>query len=506
MNSVTYKQLFQRYRNDGLLNKHEKYAYWTVPSVFTVESDPGVGGNIDVQHDFQSLGAILVNHCAAKLTGLLFPQHINFFRIDLTAEVLEAVRGASTSAQKSGKQRLMQLETAANAALTTNGGYAQLVYMLLLLIITGNALIIKKADKLLVKSLRNYSYLRDTNGNIVDLVVRESMFFSSLPVDVQAVLRSSGKDYKFDTPVEVYTRVEYTQTDNGKMATISLSVEDTPFGEPEKMLAQFCPYIPAVLQLRDGDNYGTGMVADYAGGFAKLSAISEALAMYELEACKVINLIKPGAVIDLEALQNATHGDFVLGDPSAIQKLETGNVNKIAQLLDDINSVFSQLSKPFLYEGNVRDAERVTAEEIRLLAEEADRNQGGIYSSLSTVHVPLAHVLCYQQDPEFLVALTAKEVKLSIATGLAALGRSMELRNLMQALGELAQIVPAMQQLSQRFDTERTIDEVLISRGIDPSNYMLDEAALRQKQEQLAEQAALEQQNIMAAQGQTQGM
>lgn len=49
------------------------------------------------------------------------------------------------------------------------------------LIVTGNALLVRKEGKLLVYTPRNYSVLRNQDGTVLDCVLKETMAFASAP-------------------------------------------------------------------------------------------------------------------------------------------------------------------------------------------------------------------------------------------------------------------------------------------------------------------------------------
>ncbi|WP_236502177.1 portal protein, partial [Escherichia coli] len=60
------------------------------------------------------------------------------------------------------------------------------------------------------------------------------------------------------------------------------------------------PYNVLVWNLVSGEHYGRGLVEDYAGDFARLSVLSEALTNYEVESARLIPLIdaSSGLVLD----------------------------------------------------------------------------------------------------------------------------------------------------------------------------------------------------------------
>lgn len=480
-----FSSLFEKYQSSRLMLKYEQYARWTVPGVFPKESTSAKNDNKQIESDFQSMGALLLNNMAAKMASLLFPMNINFFKVAPTEEVKKLIGTMTSNADSTALQELVKLENGACARNVQNGGYMQLIQWLMYLFVTGNALTVRKKQRWVVYSPRHFGWLADDDGTVLDIVLKEEKYYGSLPADLKMALQGTGRAYQPQDKVKFFTRVNMFQNP----VTISLEVDDVPYGEPELVDRRICPFIPTMLKHIPGDNYGRGLVEDYAGDFAKLSAVSEAMTYYILESCKVINLVKPGAAVNVKDLQNAIHGQFVLGDPTSISKLEAGEWAKIQQISAELDLVFNRLSKAFLYDGNVRDAERVTAEEIRMLAQESEKLSGGLYSAISNgMHIPMAHILCYEENREFLNALIQDEIELNVSTGLATLGRNAELQGLYSAVQELALIIPAMQQVSERFDTERTIDNVLAARGVNKDEYLLSKEALEQKQQDIAQQ------------------
>ena len=134
-----------------------------------------------------------------------------------------------------------------------------------------------------------------------------------------------------------------------------------------------------------------------------------------------------------------------------------------------------------MYSGNVRDAERVTAEELRRNAQEAEVSLGGVYSSLAdSLHVPLAHILVNEINPSFITEVVQGGITLNVLTGVAALGRSSSIQNLLEAANDLALCLPVFAQASNRFDNERIIDMILLGRGVKLSDVMKTEEQLQQ--------------------------
>lgn len=271
-----------------------------------------------------------------------------------------------------------------------------------------------------------------------------------------------------------------------QLAGVDVNVTET---YPEHL----CPYIPVVWSLRAGDSYGRGLVEELAGDFAKLSDVSMALAKYELETLRLIPLVKPGATTDIDELAKADTGEPVQGNPADIQPYEGGQFAKIQQILADLDVITERLAKAFMYRGNTRQGERVTATEVELNANEADEALGGAISTISAhTHIRLAYLTLTEVSPEFITAVIANEFSLDITAGVASLGRNSDVQALIQAAQVIGGVVPVLTQLSQRIDPERIIDMVFRSYNLDTSLVMRTPEELNQlneMQQQVVNQA-----------------
>ena len=200
MSKDTYESLYRKYTDDSLKRKLEYYALWTIPSTFPKNETSVPNGNADIEHDYQSVGAMLVNRLATKLAGSLFPANASFFRIDANAELKEQLEKAAT-------QSLIELENTACRRLLYNASYAQLVQALRLLIITGDVMLKRYDNRIRVFSLKNYVVRRNNVGEDQDIIFRECLDFGELPQNIKSRLNQHGKREE-DEKVTLYTRVK----------------------------------------------------------------------------------------------------------------------------------------------------------------------------------------------------------------------------------------------------------------------------------------------------------
>lgn len=477
--NMTYEALYTKYRDDSAILKTEQYAHWTLPTVF---ADPDLrdGKRIQVRRDYQSVGALYVNTLSAKLARILFPANQSFFRIDSTgdaAQLAEAM-GASSADLSNG---LAELENTAFRRIFLKSSYHQLVHAMKLLIVTGNVLLYRDSTtgNMNAYSIRQYSMCRDGSGKVHDIILKERTIIAELPLEV----RSAYRGRKEDQGVCLYTRIKRERRMLGDVFVVTQQLEDGIMLDNREVYPEaICPYIPAVWNLVTGETYGRGLVEDYAGDLSKLSSLSEALSLYEIESCRVLHMAAPGSQIDVDSMAQEESGAWVAGDPGRVQAYEAGDYNKIQTLMSDVQQIAQRLAPAFMFVQNQRDADRVTAEEIRQNAEEAESALGGVYSVIAdTLHIPMAHILCWEVNQDFINELLASGLTLSVLTGVAALSRSVDVTKLIQASQALAVILPVFQN-TPRVDPEKVLDMVLTGYGISTSDIYRTEEQLQQLQ------------------------
>lgn len=478
---ISHKSLFSKLQDTSLIAKCTTYAHWTLPQLMADMSITRGLTRALVERDYQEIGALLTNNLASKLARLLFPGHFSFFKIEASDDV-------KAEAEDSGKttelmSKLSKLELRASQRVFKHASYAQLILLLKHLIVTGSAVLYRdsKASKCVVYGLHSFAIRRDGKGGILDLVIREYETYEALPLEIQKYLKSKvpGKYNRAEQIVEVYTRVHRKQGDAGNVYfEVTQEVDTTPVGEANTYPEHLCPYIAPTWSLISGEHYGRGLVEDFAGGFAKLSDLSEAATLYGIEMMRVLHLVAAGSGTDIDDIANAETGQYVRGDPATVSAHESGDGRKLQEVSSVIEQTTTRLSTAFMYQGPTRDAERVTMYELQRQAQEAEYSLGGAYSSLAEgIQVPLACLLMYEEDRNTLAALLSTDIKPQISAGLPALGRSADVQNALLAAQEAAALV-SLSQIDSRFDPAKLVDLVLAGRSVDAKALQYDEETM----------------------------
>jgi uncharacterized membrane protein len=139
-----------------------------------------------------------------------------------------------------------------------------------------------------------------------------------------------------------------------------------------------------------------------------------------------------------------------------------------------------------LTEGARRNAERVTAEEIRLVAGELEDALGGIYSILSQeLQLPLVKIIFKNSK----VKIPDGLVEPVIVTGLEALGRGHDYNKLVMFAQTLQQLLGA-EIFAQYTNVGAVIDRVATSLGVDVTGIIKDPQQMQQEQQQQQMQQA----------------
>ena len=161
---------------------------------------------------------------------------------------------------------------------------------------------------------------------------------------------------------------------------------------------------------------------------------------------------------------------------------------------ETIGQIKERLGFAFLMNTAIqRQGERVTAEEIRFMAQELEDVLGGVYSILSQeFQLPLVNRLMDRMSKSGrLPKLPKKIVKTTIVTGLEALGRGHDLNKLDSFVAGASQL------LGPEFATYVNISDYLKRRatslGIDTEGLIKTEEDIQQEQQEAQQQQMMSQ-------------
>lgn len=461
------------------IGRCETYAAYTIPKLC-----PPAGYNQNayvLQHDYQSLGAQGVNHAANKLMLALYAPSRSFFRLDPDDKVMQNMASANIQ-QTELSEKLAIVEAAACKLLDQKALRPRLYEAAKHLLVTGNYLHVFDKDSIRVLGIKNYCVKRAGDGTVLEIVVRECVPFASLDMEAKSLIGASRAITDPDKEVHHYHWAKLQ--DDGRYVIMQY-VDDVQL--PDKYTSVYTkekmPYIPMTWDLASGDDYGTGLVEDNAGDFAALSTLSEATVHAAILASEFRWVVNPTGSTKPEDFQNSRNGDALPGMKDDISLVSSGKASDLSVNIQITQQYIQRIGASFLLNSAVtRQAERVTAEEVRMTAEELETSWGGAYSRIAVdQQVPMAMWLLDQAKTPL-----GKDSGFTptIITGLAALSRSGDRDNIVMFFQDLTVLNNIPQEARQRLKLSAIMQALASARGVASSTFVMTEDEFAQYQQQ----------------------
>ncbi|KKL45796.1 hypothetical protein LCGC14_2352060, partial [marine sediment metagenome] len=271
---------------------------------------------------YQSLGARGVNNLASKLLLALLPPSQTFFRFSIDAEVKEQLKdkAGADDALRRRENKIMKWIERSNLRVVMFNALKQLI-------VIGNALMyLPKKGLMRTFRLDQYVVVRDPSGAVVEAFIKEEADPVTLPEEVIAACNVNVSEGSESTPAdqkncEIYTAVKMKS--GGKMVEYHQEINDieVPGSSGQSPIAE-SPYIVMRWSAGDSESYGRGHVEEYIGDLRSLEGLSMAIVGFSAVAAKVIFLVHPNAVTNVDDLTIAHTGDFVTGALKDIEVLQ----------------------------------------------------------------------------------------------------------------------------------------------------------------------------------------
>lgn len=457
----------------------------TIPSLLPPD---GTDNNTQLSSPYQGLGAYGVNNLAAKLLLALYPPGTAFFRYVLPEEVLE-----TTQVPKEGREeiekKLAAIENRALQKFETSVVRPHKAEAFTHLVVAGNVLtFFPSLEGFRMFRLDQYVCRRDGGGKPLEVVVHEKVHASALDDETKAAC-----EVKNDTRemISVYTAIEWCegrcrwyQEINGKEVPESRS--DVP--------AESGPWNPLRWKAVPGSDYGRGHCEEYLGELTSLEGLSQSLVEFAAVAAKVVFLVKPGASTDINDVNKARAGDAVAGVRDDIGTLQLDKYADFQVVERTAARLEERLSRAFLLQsGMTRNAERVTAEEIRATAQELEDTLGGVYTVLAQEEqVPFVNRLLHILTKSRVIPNLPKgSVEPTVVTGFQALGRNHALNKLRGFFQDLVAMV-GPEKAASVVNLDDAATRLALGWGVESAQTLIKSAA-----QQAQEQQAAGQQNVM---------
>ena len=254
------------------------------------------------------------------------------------------------------------------------------------------------------------------------------------------------------------------------------------------------PLIPLRFSRVDGESYGRGYVEEYLGDLQSLETLTKAIVQGSAAAAKVLFLVNPNGTTRAKTLAESPNGAFTQGNANDVSVLQLNKFNDFRVAQETINVIKDRLGHAFmLTSGVVRNAERVTAEEIRMLSMELETALGGLYSLLSTeLQMPMVNrIMTVMNKKKQLPKLPKDIINPVIITGVEALGRGNDLQKLDLFLAGAAQVV-GPQAVSQYVNVGEYFSRRATSLGIKTVGLVKTDEQLKAETQQAQQMQMME--------------
>lgn len=475
----TCASLYAKLENDRkpYLDRGRDCSALTIPSLLPRD---GHSPSSKLPTPWQGIGARGLNNLASKLLLALLPPNSPFFRLaidDFTLEELTQQEGMRAKVEEGLNKIERSVMNEIEGAALRVGVFEGLKHLL----VSGNVLFyLPPSGGIRVFHLDRYVVRRDPMGNVLDIITKENVSKDSLPESLELPEDAESKDPAGQKSVELFTHIY--RKGNRWLVYQEVKGIEIP-GTKGSYPIDKCPWIPVRLTKIDGENYGRGYVEEYLGDLKSLEGLTQAIVEGSAAAAKILFLVKPNGTTSMRDVAEAESGAFREGNADDITVLQLEKFNDFRVTLETVTQINERLSFAFLLNSAVqRSGERVTAEEIRFMANELETALGGLYSVLSQeLQLPLVKRVMYQMEKtKRLPKLPDGVVKPVVVTGIEALGRGNDLNKLTQ----FAELATMAAQLPPEIDKSDFLKRAGTALGIDMKGLVTPPEVLAQMNQQ----------------------
>ena len=435
---------------------------------------------------WQSVGSKCVVGLAAKLMLATLPPQGTFFKLQVREDKLG--EDLPPEAKSELDLSLSKMERMVMDYIAASNDRVVIHQALKHLIVSGNALLFMGKDGIKNYPLNRYVVNRDGNGNVLEIVTKELIGRDVLGFEVPKPQPNTGIDESKGShtdEVEVYTCVKL---ENGRWVWYQ-EVDDMIIpGSRSTAPKNASPWLVLTFNSVDGEQYGRGRVEEFLGDLKSLEGLSQALVEGAAAASKVIFLVSPSSTTKPATIAKAGNGAIVQGRAEDVQVVQVGKTADFSTAAQMAQTIERRLLEAFLVM-NVRNAERVTAEEVRLTQLELEQQLGGIFSLLTTSFlIPyLDRTLLVLQRTNELPKLPKDVIRPAIVAGVNALGRGQDREALTMFVQTIAQTL-GPESLMRFINPLEAIKRLAAAQGIDVLNLVKTEQELTEEKEMMMQE------------------
>ena len=333
---------------DSFLSRARNCAELTIPTLMPPE---GHTGSTQYVTPYQSVGARGVNNLASKLLMTLLPPNQSFFRLTIDDFDLTELGG---DARGKAEEALARIERSATQEVESKAIRVPTFEALKQLIVSGNVLVhMPPKSGMKVFRLDRYVIQRDTMGNILKIIVKESIAYDALPKEVLEALMENP-EYQVDTnkkECDIYTCVKRV----GKKFEVHQEVHDIIIPSTKGSYTEDkLPWMALRFIAVDGNNYGRSFCEEIVGDLKSLEALTKAIVEGSAASSKLLFMVRPNGTTKMRSIADAPNGGIISGDANDVTTLQANKFNDFRVAQETMQKITERLSFAFLLNSSVQ--------------------------------------------------------------------------------------------------------------------------------------------------------
>lgn len=474
-------------------------AHLTIPSEFPPEGYK-TGDKIGANN--QSIGAWCINTLASALMFMAFPPGRPMLRFEPVEHKLSEEIKQDPQLWGKVKLALARKEIEHRKRAETTPLRSTYTAHLKQLLVAGNCLWQhEKLDNPIAHRMDTYVVKRDAKGQALFSILEETVSLAGMEEDHREVVKTRLSDKLKDVPLWEQTAKIYTvcklDTEDGERVWHYWQEHEGEVLPGTEVTADFDnpPMYPDWLIPVYGQDWGRSYCEQYRGDLYIVEANSSSLNDGAAIAALCLLFVKPGSRTSAKQVKEAQNLAVLSGSADDITVFRMDKSADFQFVSNHLEQAVRRLSRAFLLQtAIVRDAERVTKEEIARLGNELDKAMGGLYSELAQRtqrHVVLRVVRLHEEEDKSLPPVPEDLIRISVVTGIDALGATTE-EDALVSLGGTINAVFGPGTAAKIMDPSDFTRRLSAEKGIQPEGLIKSPEALAQEEE-AAMQAAQQQ-------------
>lgn len=490
---------------DGVLEKARELSKISIPTLFPPDTyEPGDS----LPPPNQSINARCLNSLASKLMLTSVPpgkpilkfnilEHRIQEEIDEDPDLFEKVDQGLQRREEAHRKRLEATNIRSSLTLAFKQGLG------------GGNFLWQHEDinQPVVHSMEKYVVKRTKSGFAKWIVLKEPTEFMDLEGPdrqfVRQVQAMKGIDFRQTDPddevVDIYTCQRWDVDDNAWYYWQEYEGQMIPDSEARIDGDDEPPMYAAWLIPRFGHNWGGSYSEEYEGDMYIVENHQGSINDGAEFAALLWLFLRNGATTSKRTLEQARNGKIMNGSAEDVTAFRLEKTSDFAFVDANLEKAIARLAAAWLMMTSIqRDAERVTAEEWRILANELDGAMGGLYSEIAQGflrYVIRRFLILHEEEDDKIPPLPKGIVQVGVITGLDAMGRSEDVAALQRAGRHLKEVFG--EALAEVLVPENYGRRVLTGEGVKADGLLRSneevQAERAQQQQQLQGQTVLEQ-------------